>query len=187
MMRGSMAGATPFLAVTLREGWGDHPATASLVGPPISLLQVRELVLSAPASALIQTGEQGWAEADIAAFGRGELPVLTDGPDQAGPLPVAAAAELGGSRMIVVGSSDFSLNAMLREDVVYDRGRDLLLNAVGWLTQREALLGLRPRPREHVKLVLQEDQLARMSLMCVVGLPGFAVLLGFLVLWRRRA
>ena len=183
----AMAGATPFLAFTLREGWGDHPATASLVGQPISLLQVRELVLSAPASALIQTGEQGWAEADIAAFGRGELPVLTDGPDQAGPLPVAAAAELGGSRMIVVGSSDFSLNAMLREDVVYDRGRDLLLNAVGWLTQREALLGLRPRAREHVKLVLQEDQLARMSLMCVVGLPGFAVLLGFLVLWRRRA
>ena len=78
-------------------------------------------------------------------------------------------------------------NAMLREDVVYDRGRDLILNAVGWLTQREALLGLRPRPREHVKLVLQDDQLARMSLMCLVGLPGFALLLGALVLWRRRA
>ena len=182
-----MAGATPFLAFTLRDGWGDHPATASLVGQPISLLQVRELVVTAPATFLIQTSDQGWAESEIPGFGRGELPAFQDGVDRAGPLPVAAAAELGGSRMIVVGSSDFSLNAMLREDVVYDRGRDLLLNAVGWLTEHEALLGLRPRPREHVKLVLQEDQLARMSLMCIVGLPGFAVLLGFLVLWRRRA
>ena len=89
--------------------------------------------------------------------------------------------------LVVIGSSDFALNAMLREDVAYDRGRDLVLNTLGWLTQREALLGLRPRAREHVKLVLQADQLARMSLMCVLGLPGFAVLLGFWVLWRRRS
>ena len=183
----AMAGATPLLAFTLREGWGDHPATASLVGQPISLLQVRELELEPPATFLIQTTEQGWAESDVAGFGRGELPVYSADVDRAGPLPVAAAAELGGSRMIVIASADFALNAMLREDVVYDRGRDLILNAVGWLTQREALLGLRPRPREHVKLVLQDDQLARMSLMCLVGLPGFALLLGALVLWRRRA
>ena len=75
----------------------------------------------------------------------------------------------------------------MREDVAYDRGRDLLLNALGWLTQRDALLGLRPRPREHVKLVLQDDQLDRMILMCLLGLPGFALLLGAFVLWRRRA
>ena len=182
-----MAGATPFLAFTLREGWGDHPATTSLVGQPISLLQVRELALTAPATPLISTSEQGFAEAEVAGFGRGELPVLDEGPDAAGPLPVAAAGERGGSRLIVIASSDFALNAMLREDVAYDRGRDLILNALGWLTQREALLGLRPRPREHVKLVLQDDQLARMTMMCVVGLPAFAVLLGFVVLWRRRA
>jgi len=181
-----MAGATPFLAFTLREGWGDHPATASLVGQPISLLQVRELSLSAPATTLLQTTEQGFAEAEVAGFGRGELPEQEPGPDAPGPLPVAAASELGGSRMIVIASSDFAVNAMLREDVAYDRGRDLLLNAVGWLCQREALLGLRPRPREHVKLVLQDEPLRRMTLMCVLGLPGFAVLLGLTVLWRRR-
>ncbi len=181
-----MAGATPFLAFTLHEGWGDHPATASLVGQAISLLQVRELAVEAPATVLMQTTEQGFAEAEVAGFGRGELPRLDAGADAAGPLPVAAASELGGSRMIVIGSSDFAVNAMLREDVVYDHGRDLLLNAAGWLTQREALLGLRPRPREHVKLVLQDEPLRRMTLMCVLGLPGFAVLLGLTVLWRRR-
>jgi ABC-2 type transport system permease protein len=182
-----MAGATPFLAFTLREGWGDHPATASLVGQAVSLLQVRELELAPPAVPLLQTTDAGFAEAEVAGFGRGELPERTPGPDREGPLPVAAAAELGGSRVIVIASSDFALNAMLREDVVYDRGRDLILNAIGWLGQREALLGLRPRAREHVKLVLQEDQLARMSWMCLVGLPGFSLLLGVVVLWRRRS
>jgi len=183
----AMAGATPLLAFTLRDGWGEHPASASLVGQPVSLLQVRELELASPATFLIQTTEQGWAEADIAGFGRGELPVLAEPADRPGPLPVAAAAELGGSRLIVIASADFAVNAMLREDVAYDRGRDLLLNALGWLTQRDALLGLRPRPREHVKLVLQDDQLDRMILMCLLGLPGFALLLGAFVLWRRRA
>lgn len=182
----AMAGATPFLAFTLQDGWGDHPVSASLVGQPISLLQVREISVEAPATFLIQTTEQGWAEADVLGFGRGELPRPDAGADRPGPVPVAAAGTLGTSRAVVVGSADFALNAVLREDVAYDRGRDFILNAVGWLTQREALLGLRPRPREHVKLVLQEEQLQRVSLMCLLGLPGFGALLGAMVLWRRR-
>lgn len=182
----TMAGATPFLAFTLQNGWGDHPATARLVGQAISLLQVREIMLEEPATSLIQTSEAGWAEADILAFSRGELPRREAPADREGPIPVAAASMLGGSRVVVVGSADFALNAMLREDVAYDRGRDFVLNAVGWLTERDALLGLRPRPREHVKLVLQEDQLESMSLMCLFGLPGFGALLGLMVMWRRR-
>ena len=182
-----MAGATPFLAFTLQDGWGDHPAVSRLIGQAISLLQVRELTLAAPATFLIQTSERGWAEADVAAFTRGEAPRFDPAVDREGPIAVAAASAIGGSRMIVVGSVDFSLNAMLREEVVYDRGRDFLLNAVGWLSERDALLGLRPRPREHVKLVLQEEQLAAMSWMCLLGLPGFGALLGLMVLWRRRA
>ncbi len=181
-----MAGATPLLAFTLRDGWGDHPATASLVGQPVSLLQTRELSLRAPAVSLIQTTDDGWAEADIAGFGRGEVPTHDPASDRAGPIPVAAAAEFGGSRLVVVASADMALNALLRADIAYDRGRDFLLNVLGWLLQREALLGLRPRPREHVKLVLQAEQLTRMNLICLIGLPGFAVLLGGLVLWRRR-
>lgn len=181
-----MAGATPFLAFTLQGGWGDHPATSRLVGQSISLLQVRELTVEKPATTLIETTERGWAEADILAFTRGEAPRFDAAADREGPIPVAAASEVGGSRLIAVASSDFALNALLREDVVYDRGRDFILNAVGWLSQKDALLGLRPRPREHVKLVLHEDQLAQMSLMCLLGLPGFSALLGLWVLWRRR-
>lgn len=181
-----MPGATPLLAFTLHEGWGDHPATASLVGQPVSLMTARELDLDAQATYLIQTSEQGWAEADIEGLQSGGVPRYEAEHDRMGPIVVAAAAERGGSRLIVIGSQDFALNALLREDVIYDHGRDLILNSVGWLAQRDALLGIRARQREHVKLVLLPAQVERMSLVCLVGLPGFAVALGILVLWRRR-
>ena len=61
-----------------------------------------------------------------------------------------------------------------------------MINAIGWLTDRRALLGIAARPREHVKLVLRPEQLERMTWACLVGPPGFAALLGLWVLWRRR-
>jgi hypothetical protein len=42
----------------------------------------------------MQTTEQGFAEAEVAGFGRGELPrPRCRRPDAPGPLPVAAASE----------------------------------------------------------------------------------------------
>jgi ABC-2 type transport system permease protein len=106
--------------------------------------------------------------------------------DRLGPIPIAAAGERGDSRLVVIGSDHFALNAWLREDVAYSRNRDLILNVIGWLTEREVLMGIRARDREHVKLVLLPEQLKRMTWMCLVGLPGFAIAVGLLVLWRRR-
>jgi hypothetical protein len=189
-----MPGGTPLLAFTLVDGWGEHPAVRALVGRAVSFVLVRELALApvpeaAPPQALVSVGEQGWAESDVAALRAGaevEPDVDEGGPDRAGPIPVAVAGERGGSRLVVIASDQLALNAYLREDIVYDHGRDLVLNALGWLCDREVLLGIRPRTREHVKLVLLPEQLERMTLVCLVGLPGFAVLLGLWVLWRRR-
>jgi ABC-2 type transport system permease protein len=190
-----MPGGTPLLSFTLVDGWGDHPAVRALWGRPVSFVLARELALvpvpeAAQPQVLVQAGEQAWAEADIAALRSGadvELdPEADGGPDRAGPIPLAVAGERGGSRMVVIASDQLALNAYLREDIVYDHGRDLVLNAIGWLVDREVLLGIRPRAREHVKLVLLPEQLERMTLVCLVGLPGFAVLLGLWVLWRRR-
>ncbi|MGB1276583.1 MAG: Gldg family protein, partial [Nannocystaceae bacterium] len=179
-------GATPLLAFTLQSGWGDHPATQSLLGRAVSLMQVRELVLAEPAASLLETTEESWAESRLHEIARGIVPDLDASVDRPGPIVVAAASEYGGSRMVVIASQDFALNALLREDVVYDHGRDLILNALGWLSQRESLLGIRAREREHVKLMLLPEQLERMRLMCLLGLPGFALGLGVVVLWRRR-
>jgi ABC-2 type transport system permease protein len=185
-----MPGAAPLLAFTIDDGWGEHRSVRSLVGRAISFILVREILLQpaeeSRAEILVEVGEQAWAEADIAGLRAGEPPVFDDAEDRRGPIPVAVAAERGGSRMVVVASDQFALNAYLRDDVAYDHGRDLVLNAIGWLTDRDVLLGIRPREREHVKLVLMPEQLQRMTLVCLIGLPGFGIALGLLVLWRRR-
>lgn len=186
-----MPGGTPLLSFTLVEGWGSHPAVQTLVGRPISFVTARELEVRAVpealgAAVLMQTSEQGWAEADLASIRSGTDLEIDPEHDRVGPIPLAIAAERGGSRMVVIASDQFALNALLRSDVVYDHGRDLVLNAVGWLADREVLLGIRPRAREHVKLVLRPEQLQRMTLMSLLGLPCFAALLGVWVVWRRR-
>ncbi len=185
-----LPGGTPWLTFTLQEGWGEHPAVKSLVGQPVSMVLVRELELGAGEGSepvpLLSVGEDGWAESDLAGLGRGLVPERGDGADREGPIPIVAAGERGSSRVVVVGSDQFALNAFLRDDVVYDRGRDLVTNAIGWLVDRRILLGIEARSREHVKLVLVPEQLQRMTLVCLVGLPGFAIALGVWVLWRRR-
>lgn len=182
----TMVGGSPLLAFTIDEGWADHPVTRSLIMRPASFVQVRELSVEAPAEVLVQVGEQAWAESDVDGFQVGAVPKFDAGRDAPGPIAIAAASEREESRVVVIASDQFVLNANLREDIAYDHGRDLVLNAVGWLAQRPQLLGIRPRAREHVKLVLQEAQLERMTWVCLIGLPGFAIALGFLMWWRRR-
>jgi ABC-2 type transport system permease protein len=181
-----MAGGSPLLAFTLVEGWADHPAVRSLVMRTISFVQVRELQLDDDVATLFQVGEDAWAESDLSAFQQGLVPRFDEGEDRPGPIPVVAASERHGARIVVIASDQFALNALLREDIAYDHGRDLVLNAVGWLVRRESMLGIRPRAREHVKLVLAPEQLERMTLLCLIGLPAFAALLGLWVTWRRR-
>lgn len=181
-----MAGGSPLIAFTIDGAWGDHPVGNRLAHLPVSLIQVRELWLDGPAVPVLSVREGAWAESDVDGFQVGRVQQFDNDGDRKGPIPVVAAAENGGARVVVIASDQFALNAFMREDVQYDHGRDLVLNAVGWLSERDALLGIRARPREHVKLVLAPDQLRRINLLSLLGLPAFSVLLGFLVLWSRR-
>lgn len=185
-----MPGGTPLLSFTLLEGWGDHPVSRSLIGRAASFVMVRELFVEpvdgaqAPAP-LVHSSEDAWAESDVLAVRRGH-PVEVDDEDRPGPIPIGVAAQRGSSKVVVIASDQFVLNAYLREDVVYDHGRDLVLNSLGWLSGRDVLLGIRPRAREHVKLVLLPGQLHRMVALCLIGLPAFWALLGLWIAWSRR-
>lgn len=181
-----MSGESALIAFTLTQGWADHPAVRSLIGRPVSLQLVRELDVSEPAMPLLSTDAQAWAESSFGELAALDSAAYNETQDRRGPIAVAAVAEKGASRVVVIASDQFALNARLRSDVVYDHGRDFLLNVVAWLTQRDELLGIRAREREHLKLVLLPEQLQRMTWVSVLGLPAFALLLGAWMLWRRR-
>lgn len=180
-----MPGSSALVAFTVSDGWRDHPAVRSLAGRGVSFVFARELQVEGDAATLVTTSDQGWSDGDLRALVDGRTSSLGEG-DQAGPIPLAAAAEQGGSRVVVVASDQFALNANLRPDVAYDHGRDFVINLVGWLTERGELMGIAAREREHVKLVLRPAQLDRMVLVCLLGLPGVWIVLGLLVLGGRR-
>ncbi len=187
-----MPGATPLLAFTIDQGWSTHPAVRALVSRAVSFVFVRELSLAAAEDgsapeALVTSAESAWAELDVAGVRAGDPPRFDQDDDVRGPIVLVAAGTLGNAKTVVIASDQFALNAYLRDDVVYDHGRDLILNALGWLTSEDTLLGIRPRERTAVKLVLMPDQLQRMVYVCLFGLPGFGIALALWVLWRRRS
>ena len=54
-----------------------------------------------------------------------------------------------------VGDSDFAANQLLQANVP---NAVLLANALNWLVEREALLGIPPKKTEQVKLTLTSDE-----------------------------
>lgn len=184
-------GMTPLLAFTLDSGFAQHSITRSLLGRPLTLSLVREVELlrdetGARAEAVVETSDDSWAESDLMGLADWQGLTKDDNGDEAGPFPVVIAASNGASKLVLLASDQFALNAYLRPDLDYDAGRALLVSSVRWLTDRNVVSNVVGRRREHIKLLLKPAQLNRMTLVCLLGLPGFWALLGGWVLWRRR-
>ena len=115
-----------------------------------------------------------------------------EGKDKAAPLYVAASVQKGelgdkrvqtnSARMIVVGNSIFVGNKSLTEEAA-----SFFLNGTNWLLEREALIGIPPKQIKTSSLSLTDIQVQRVFWMSVLAIPGFCLLLGVLVWWRRRA
>ena len=114
-----------------------------------------------------------------------------DGTREQGPFDLAAASwkRLPGERngvereirAVLFGDSDFAVNAYL----ALGANRNLLLNAVGWLTQARGLVTIRRMPLEGQTITIDanEDRWIRLG---VFAAPLLVLLTGVLVLLRRR-
>ena len=69
-------------------------------------------------------------------------------------------------RLVVFGDSDFATNQLLQANV---GNAVLLANALNWLVEREALLGIPPKKTEQVRLNLTGAQLRGVVLLAVLG------------------
>jgi hypothetical protein len=178
------------VAFAVTEGYADHPITAKLMHHRTLWSDVRE-VRAAPkgglsARELVHTSDAGWGETDLAVF-RAQAELSYDpGRDVKGPLPIGVAAERTdtgkGARLVVLGSSELAAN---RELLGYNR--DLLLSSVAWLLKAAPKVAIGPRTTEHVRLQLDDRQLTRIFVICVVALPLFVLAVGAGVFWVRRS
>jgi len=147
--------------------------------------------------AFIDTGARSWAEADLETVGKSGPPKF-EGPkgDRQGPLTVgvavaapvkSAAAPAPGttgreSRVVVMGDSDFASNAAIN----ISGNKDLFLNIVGWLSQQENLISIRPREPGDSRLTLTADQSRRIAWLALLIIPGAIIAFGIFTWWRRR-
>jgi len=155
------------------------------------------------AQTFVETSARSWAETDITELEAGE--VQMDDDDIPGPISIAAAvsvavepqetpdpaADLGEdeddpptpeARVAVIGDSDFASNGSLG----IPGNRDLALNTINWLAQKENLISIRPKQPEDRRITLTADQQLRITWLSLLMIPAAVIGSGLFTWWRRR-
>ncbi|MFN0057057.1 MAG: Gldg family protein [Planctomycetota bacterium] len=158
-----------------------HPAGRGVARPDFraEILQTRALEVTAPADALLLSPAESWLERDLRRFQR-------DADDPTGAFCVVAASEvkLGAAataRFVVVGS------AFAATDSYFHGGlRELLLNGVYWLTDREVPSASPTAPRKTARVALDPRTDRAVFWTVVIVLPACAALAGLAAFVMRR-
>jgi ABC-type uncharacterized transport system involved in gliding motility auxiliary subunit len=87
------------------------------------------------------------------------------------------------ARLVVFGTSTLFENQFLSMPV---GNRDLFLNTLSWLVERENLISIRPKESRSTSIVMPEPVRKMAKAYCIFLLPGAVVLAGVLMLYRRR-
>jgi ABC-type uncharacterized transport system involved in gliding motility auxiliary subunit len=111
------------------------------------------------------------------------------GKDLKGPLAVAVAGSISGEgekktegRFVATGTSLIAANSFLG----FQSNRDFVMNSINWLSADEDLISIRATPPESQHLNMNAEQMRRVLVLGVFGIPILIVLAGFLVWWQRR-
>ena len=181
--------------VLLADRYGNHPIVRSFAAAKLGVIfQLARSVTKAetpPAgiaeTMLVETSPEGWGETNLTNL---ETEIKKDPGDTPGPVSLAVAIgpaeEKAGAgktpRLVVIGNSRFAANGMLGNGA----NGALFANAVHWLAGSEKQIGIPPKTPEQSSLTLSAEQVRRIGIASVVGLPALAVLLGVWVWYRRR-
>jgi ABC-type uncharacterized transport system involved in gliding motility auxiliary subunit len=143
--------------------------------------------------------DNSWGETSI---GGKEKPEFNQDKDVAGPItiavttaPVDTAAQASmahgtipeekpseSPRIAVFGDVDFAAN----EYSGHPGNRDIFLNSLNWLAQKETQLGISAKPPDVRRAVIDPKQMKLIYWISVAGLPGMGLAMGGYVWWRRR-
>jgi ABC-type uncharacterized transport system involved in gliding motility auxiliary subunit len=111
------------------------------------------------------------------------------GKDMKGPLSVAVAGTISSGedkktegRFVATGTSLIAANTFLN----FQSNRDFVMNSINWLSADEDLISIRATPPESQHLNMNAEQMRRVLVLGVFGIPILIVLAGVLVWWQRR-
>jgi ABC-type uncharacterized transport system involved in gliding motility auxiliary subunit len=193
-------------SVPVAASYPSHPITQRfnfLTAFPLarSVIPVSGGVNGHIAQTFVETSPKSWAEADIKSLlTTGQVSFDASKGDKQGPISIAAAtsaappaaadaskpADAGAAkaetRVAVVGDSDFAANGTLG----IQGNRDLFLNIIGWLSQQENLISIRPKEADDRRITITAAQQQNITLLALFGIPGFIFGTGVYTWWRRR-
>ncbi|MEI6668326.1 MAG: Gldg family protein [Acidobacteriota bacterium] len=150
----------------------------------------------------IQTSPRSWGESDIDGLMKSGEVKFDEGKDLKGPVSIGAAVsaapgldaktpEAAGddknqkkpeTRVVAIGDSDFAANAYIN----VQGNRDLFMNTIGWLSQQENLISIRPREASDRRLTMTAAQTRMVFFLALFGIPGAILAMGVYTWWRRR-
>lgn len=190
-----MAGGEPWSAV-LSDRNRSHLVTSTLKAPPLFSLAAAVVArdddeAGRDAETLLKSGPRSWASYDPSIVESGNAAFVA-GRDVNGPIPVAvevvepAAKGPDGAqtRILAFGDSEFVTNRFLD----YLGNKDLLVNAVNWLSREDALIGTRPQQKKPGKnqFFFSQADAEGVFQWAVLWQPGLFLLVGVVVFVRRR-
>jgi ABC-type uncharacterized transport system involved in gliding motility auxiliary subunit len=191
-------------SVPVAANYPSHPITQRfqyLTAFPLarSVTPVMGGVNGHTAQTFVETSPRSWAQADLKALLVNGKPSYGNGAgDKKGPISVAAAVSAASTetvkpdtppdapkpetRVVVYGDSDFATNAFLGTQ----GNRDLFLNTLGWLSQQENLISIRPKEADDRRITMTAAQQNNLVWLSLLIIPGFIFGTGVYTWWRRR-
>jgi ABC-type uncharacterized transport system involved in gliding motility auxiliary subunit len=150
------------------------------------------------AQTFVESSPRSWAETDIKALLTEGKVEMDAGKDKTGPISLAAAVSAPSAdapkpdeksdapkpetRMVVFGDSDFASNGVLG----IQGNRDLFMNTLGWLSQQENLISIRPKEADDRRLTLTATQQNNITWLSLLVVPALVFGTGIYGWWRRR-
>jgi ABC-type uncharacterized transport system involved in gliding motility auxiliary subunit len=181
---GRLLGAGP--AIPLVINYGDSPITQTLQRTMTFFPLARTVSIADKSklepqdTELLMTSQQSFTTPKL------ERQVSYDPKtDTLGPLSLGVAAsdpDSKNARLVVIGDSDFASN----EAIDQASNGDLFFNAIDWLAQDENLISIRPKSPTNRRIVLTEGQSIGLEWFELFLLPGFVIILGISIWWKRR-
>ena len=151
------------------------------------------------AQTFVESSPRSWAEADIKSLlASGEVSLDESKGDKKGPVSIGSAVSASSTaapkpgdppdapkpetRVVVIGDSDFAANSGLG----IQGNRDLFMNIVGWLSQQENLISIRPKEADDRRITLTATQQANIQWLSLLIIPASIFGMGVYTWWRRR-
>ena len=152
------------------------------------------------AQPFVESSPRSWAETDIKGLlTTGQVALDEAKGDKKGPITIGSAVSAAATpatppkpgeaeapkpetRVVVMGDSDFAANGGLG----IQGNRDLFMNTIGWLSQQENLISIRPKEADDRRITLTATQQSNIAWLSLLVIPAAVFGTGIFTWWRRR-